>query len=162
CSFARVSSGGQWLVDRSTAGTLCARLACGTRWFGGRVYGISMCAQGASGTRWSVDGSTAFPYALASPAAPLALPRAPSTRQGGGILGAEPDHDPAVVGEHAQRHHRPERPVDLVVDADREDVPAEDLLGHLPEATRENGAPDHRADAHVAVRKVAVGHEEEH
>src|SRR6266545_1333819 len=89
---------------------------------------------------------------LATPARPRA--------EGGGELRSQHEDDARVVGDHAEGHQGAERPVDLVVQAEGEDVPAEELLGRLPEHARQERPGQRRARGHLTMGEVAVGDEE--
>src|SRR5262249_15151526 len=80
----------------------------------------------------------------------------------GGAIGAQDEHDAGVIGEHAEADEGAQGTVDLVVHADAEDVPAEGLLGHLPEESGEERARERRARGHAMVREVAIHDEGEH
>src|SRR5882672_1997454 len=52
----------------------------------------------------------------------------------------EDEHDGRVVDEHHERDQDSQRPVDLAVEADLQNVEAEELLGDLPQNARQDRA----------------------
>src|SRR5262245_20651722 len=119
------------------------------------------CASSSTRTPSSGLVMAATTYHFSEGGALGGLAAAPAGHQRRGEFRAQDEHDAGVVGEHAETDQGSERAVDPVVDAHAQDVPAEALLGHLPEEGGQQRAREGGSRGHPLVREVAVHDEEE-